>query len=178
MATFEAMAQNTDILDLGRLGLSSGEGRQLDLTVALDDVKLAGQSYVATPARVPVRLNVSRMLGGYHLRLRYSTRLEGPCMRCLEDADQTFRIDSREVEQPSGESEELDSPYVDGDELDLHAWARDALVLELPTQIVCSADCKGICPVCGENLNTADPDHAHEKAPDSRWAKLSELRFD
>jgi uncharacterized protein len=75
------MAQRTDTLDLGRIGLTSGEGRTLDLIVGLDDVKLAGQSYVATPARVPVRLDVARMLGGYHLRLRFSTRLEGPCMR-------------------------------------------------------------------------------------------------
>jgi uncharacterized protein len=172
------MAQNTDILDLGRLGLSSGEGRHLDLTVAIDDVQLAGQRYVAEPVRVPVRLDISRMLGGYHLRLRYSTRLEGPCMRCLEDAHQSFEIDSREVDQPGGESDDLSSPYVDGDELDVRAWARDALVLELPTQIVCTAECKGICAVCGENLNAAAPDHHHEKPPDPRWAKLSELKLD
>jgi uncharacterized protein len=172
------MAQNTDILDLGRIGLSSGEGRQFDLTVALDDVKLAGQTYVATPARVPVRLDVARMLGGYHLRMRYSTRLVGPCMRCLDDAGQSFVIDASEIDQPDGGSEELSSPYVDGDELDLHAWARDALVLELPTQIICRADCRGICAVCGENLNHADPGHHHEKPPDPRWAKLSELKLD
>jgi uncharacterized protein len=172
------MAQNTDILDLGRLGLTTGEGRRLELTVALDDVKLAGQSYVATPARVPVRLDISRMLGGYHLRLRYSTRLEGPCMRCLEDAEQTFTIDAREVDQPGGGSDELNSPYVDGDELDLHAWARDTLVLELPTQILCTAECRGLCAVCGENLNHADPDHHHERPPDPRWNKLSELKLD
>lgn len=172
------MAQHTDVLDLGRLALTSGEARRLDLTVALDDVRLAGQSYVATPARVPVRLDVARMLGGYHLRMRYSTRLEGPCMRCLEHAEQSFEIDAREVDQPGGGSEELSSPYVDGDELDLHAWARDALVLELPAQILCAAECRGICPVCGENLNTADPDHRHERPPDARWAKLSELKLD
>lgn len=172
------MAQNTDIFDLGRLALSSGEGRQLDLTVALEDIMLAGQSYSASPARVPVRLDVARMLGGYHLRLRYSTRLDGPCMRCLDEASQDFSIDVREVDQPGGGSEELSSPYVDGDDLDLHAWARDALVLELPTQIVCRDDCKGICAICGENLNTAAPDHHHDRPPDSRWAKLSELKLD
>jgi uncharacterized protein len=172
------MAQNTDILDLGRLGLSSGEARHLDLTVAIDDVALAGQSYAAAPARVPVRVDVARMLGGYHLRMRFSTRLEGPCMRCLDDAARSFAIDAREVDQPGGGSEDLDSPYVDGEELDLHAWARDALVLELPAQILCTADCKGICAVCGENLNGAAPDHGHAKEPDGRWAKLSELKFE
>ena len=172
------MAQRTDILDLGRIGLTSGEARSLDLIAGLDDVKLAGQSYVAVPERVPVRLDIARMLGGYHLRLRFSTRLEGPCMRCLETAEQSFEIDSREVDQPGDGDEELLSPYVDGDELDLRSWARDALVLELPTQIKCSEDCKGMCGICGENLNHAGPDHHHEKAPDPRWNKLSELRFD
>jgi uncharacterized protein len=171
------MAQNTDVLELGRFGLSSGEARQLDLTVSIADIQLAGQRYAAVEDRVPVRLDVARMPGGWSLRLRYAVRMAGPCMRCLEDASQEMRIDTREVDQPDG-GEEMSSPYLDGDDLELHAWARDALVLELPTQIVCSEDCKGICPICGENLNHADPDHEHEKAPDPRWSKLSEIRFE
>ena len=59
--------------------------------------------------------------------------------------------------------------------LDLHAWARDALALALPVQLVCRADCAGLCPVCGADLNAAGPEHAHERAPDPRWAKLGEL---
>jgi uncharacterized protein len=62
--------------------------------------------------------------------------------------------------------------------LDLHAWARDALALSLPTTLLCQGECAGLCPVCGENLNRASPGHAHERAPDPRWAKLSELRFE
>ena len=63
------------------------------------------------------------------------------------------------------------------DDLDLRAWARDALALALPAQIVCREDCLGLCADCGANLN-ADPGHAHEAAPDPRWAKLSELKLD
>src|SRR3954453_2343444 len=99
------MAQTTDIFDLGRLGLASGEARRLDLTVAIDSLELAGQRYSSTEARTPVRLDVSRMPGGYSLRLRYSVRLSGPCMRCLEDAGRPFEIDSREVDQPGGGSD-------------------------------------------------------------------------
>ena len=33
-------------------------------------------------------------------------------------------------------------------------------------------------PECGENLNLAGPEHAHERAPDPRWAKLRELRLE
>ena len=62
--------------------------------------------------------------------------------------------------------------------LDLRAWARDALALALPTRILCRAECAGLCPICGIDLNTADSGHAHESEPDSRWGRLSELRFD
>jgi uncharacterized protein len=167
----------TDTFDLGRLQLHSGEGRRVDLDVRVDPLSLAGQRYAARHGRVTVRLDVSRMTSGYALRLRYETQLDGPCMRCLEDADRAFAGDAREVDQPGG-GDDLSSPYLDGDELDLHAWTRDALALALPTQIVCTEDCRGLCAVCGENLNTAGPDHAHEREPDPRWAKLGELRFD
>jgi PAS domain S-box-containing protein len=67
---------------------------------------------------------------------------------------------------------------VEAEVLDLAAWARDALALALPAQVVCRDDCAGLCPLCGENLNTAGPDHHHERAPDPRWAKLRELRLE
>ena len=51
-------------------------------------------------------------------------------------------------------------------------------MLALPTQIVCSDECKGLCAVCGENLNTAAPDHYHDPPPDERWAALRELKFE
>ena len=84
---------------------------------------------------------------------------------------------AREVSQP-GEGDELESPYVQDGVVDLTAWARDALALTVPTQVLCRPDCAGLCPVCGADLNEAGEDHAHESAPDPRWAKLSELRFD
>ena len=67
---------------------------------------------------------------------------------------------------------------MESDQLDLHSWARDALVLALPTQIVCREECLGLCPECGENLNEAGPGHAHEREPDPRWAALREIRFE
>lgn len=166
----------TKTLDLARLGLSSGEGRSLDLTVPLEPVLLAGQSYGAPEGAVDLKLDISHTTTGFALRIRYWVKLAGPCMRCLEDADYTLKIDAREVDQPDG-GEDLSSPYLDAATLDLAAWARDAMVLALPAQIVCSAECRGLCTVCGANLNE-DPEHAHEKEPDARWAKLSEMKFD
>jgi uncharacterized protein len=167
-----------DAFDLGSLRLTSGEGRRLELVVTLGDFDLGGERYPVVPPAVPVRLDVSRTTGaGYALRLRFEAALEGPCMRCLKPAAPSFSVEAREIWQP-GAGEELDSPYVTGGVLDLQAWAHDALALALPPALLCRADCAGLCPVCGEDLGRAGPDHHHEPTPDPRWAKLSELRFE
>jgi uncharacterized protein len=172
------MSLRTDTFDLGGLRLSAGEGRRLQLSVAIDPFMLGGERYPVEPELVDARLDVSRTTGeGYALRLRFDATLVGPCMRCLEPANPVFSVDAREVSQP-GEGEELSSPYVEHGVLDLQAWARDALALGLPTAVLCQPDCAGLCAVCGVNLNQAGPDHTHEREPDPRWAKLSELRFD
>jgi uncharacterized protein len=170
--------QRTDIFDLGRLGLTSGEGRRLDLHAAVEPFDFGGQRYAVTTPEVPVRLDVSRTMGhGWALRLRFSAPLEGPCMRCLTAAAPELEVDAREVHQPGG-GEELQSPYVDDDgELDVAAWARDALALAMPAQITCRPDCAGLCAQCGADLNE-DPGHRHEPEPDPRWSKLGEIRFD
>jgi uncharacterized protein len=172
------MPQRTDVFDLGRLGLSSGEGRRLDLHAGIDPFDFGGQRYAVADELVPVRLDVSRTTGnGWALRLRFAAPLEGPCMRCLQAASPVLDVDAREVHQPGG-GEELQSPYVGDDgELDVGAWARDALALAMPAQITCRPDCAGLCAICGADLNE-EPDHRHEQEPDPRWSKLGEIRFD
>ena len=168
------MAQRADSFDVGGLALSSGEARQLELQVPVEELRFGGQTYSAGGG-ADARLDVSRTTSGYALRLRFEARLSGPCMRCLEDAGAGVVVDVREVDQP-GDAEELRSPYLDGAVVDLRGWARDALALALPTQIFCRQECLGLCAVCGANLN-AEGEHAHEREPDPRWAKLSGLKL-
>jgi uncharacterized protein len=171
------MAPAAHDFDLGGLRLSAGEGRRLELEAPIEPLLLGSERYLAEPARVPVELTISRMIGGgYALRLRFSAAISGPCMRCLRDASPIVEVDAREVDRPGG-GEELDSPYVQGETLDLAGWARDAFALALPAKILCREDCAGLCPVCGADLN-ADPGHEHEREPDPRWAKLRELRLE
>ena len=171
------MPARTDSVDLSRLGLSSGEGRSLEVAVPMQPLRFAGQEYSPGGA-VDARLDVSRTTGhGFALRLRFGVELHGPCQRCLEEAGAGVEVDAREIEQPDGGDDELVSPYVQDHELDLRAWARDALALALPTQILCGDECSGLCPLCGANLNE-DPSHEHDREPDPRWAKLSELKLE
>jgi uncharacterized protein len=172
------MPARTDSFDLGRLRLTSGEGRRLDLQVALDPLQFGGETYEVQPAVVDAILDISCMThNGYALRLRFDAALTGPCMRCLEPATPSIAVDAREVDQPGG-GDELSSPYVADEQLDVRGWARDALALALPAQLLCREDCAGLCAICGADLNTTGPEHGHERAPDPRWAKLSELKLD
>jgi uncharacterized protein len=169
----------TTIVDLARLSLSHGDGRRLEIPVRLEPLELGGQVYAAAPEAVGTRLDVSRPSGGYAFRLRFPLRIEGPCMRCLEPAVLEAEVDAREVDQHNTDDEELRSPYVLDDELDIGRWAHDAAVLATPTRLLCRPDCAGLCPVCGESLNDADPErHRHDSGGDPRWAKLDELRLE
>jgi uncharacterized protein len=167
------------IVDLERLALSHGQARALDLEVGLDPIELGGQSYSPAGGGTEARLDVSKTSTGYALRLRFSSEVTGPCVRCLEDAASTIEIDTREIDQGGTADEELRSPYVSEGNLDVDRWATDAVVLAFPSQPVCRADCAGLCAVCGESLNDADPEaHRHASGGDPRMAKLRDLRLD
>jgi len=169
----------TDAIDLGSLRLTAGEGRRLDAEVAVEPFRYGGDPYrLAEGERIAVRVDISCMTArGYALRLRGRAGLRGPCMRCLRDAAPTVELDVREVDQPGG-GDELSSPYVAAEELDLRAWTRDAIALALPGQITCRPDCPGLCPECGVLLDQAGPEHGHARPPDPRWEKLRELKLE
>jgi uncharacterized protein len=199
-------------LDLASMKLSPGAGRKLELQVPIGALELGGERYEVRPAsvpvaspkvsvssasvqanpagapatteNVPVRIDVSRMTGGgYALKLAMTAEISGPCMRCLKEAKPEIEVQAREVDVP-GEGEELASPYVHEEQLDVAAWAHDALALAMPVKVLCREDCAGLCPICAVDLNDLDPtgpaglQHHHEPQPDPRWAKLSELKLE
>jgi uncharacterized protein len=164
-------------IDLATLALKPGQATRIDVDLAPDGFDLGGERYAISPARVPTRLDISRTATGHALRLRLTATLDGPCMRCLEASEFVVDVDAREVDQPGSGDEQLTSPYVSDEVLDVSAWAHDAISLALPQTLLCRADCAGLCPECGVALNDVDPaTHVHERAPDPRWAKLRELQ--
>jgi uncharacterized protein len=167
------------VVDLSSLNLHTGEGKRIELPIELAPFELGGQTYVADPPRPQARLEASRHSSGFAFKLNFPIHIEGPCMRCLEPASLDLDVEAREVDQISTEDSELRSPYVDEDELDIGRWAHDAVMLALPTQILCRPDCLGLCPDCGEPLNDADPAaHDHEKPIDPRWSALKDLKLE
>ena len=162
-------------LNLRTIKLRSGEQFRDERVIQLEPLELGGQRYLPVPQEVPAELTITRASTGTVFELGFRVRLHGPCYRCLEDAVLELPISAREYQATNPESEEMRTPYLEDDRLDLSAWARDALALELPDKILCKPDCAGLCPVCGKNLN--DEPHEHgEPEPDSRWSALAELK--
>ncbi len=162
--------------NLRQVRLRPGEEFRDEIELELEPFELGGERYLPVPAAVPAELAITKATTGTVLQLKFATRLHGPCYRCLGDAVLEVAIDAREYQATNPqESDELRTPYLEDDNLNLAAWARDAVALALPDKILCGPDCAGLCPVCGKNLN--DEPHEHDDfATDPRWAALEALR--
>src|SRR5947209_20245109 len=162
---------------LRQVKLRPGEQYRDELEVELSPLDFGGQRYLPIPEKVPAAFEMTRANTGTVFTLAFTTRLHGPCYRCLGDAVLEVPIRAREYQDASPEDEQMATPYLTGNNLDLSAWARDAVALALPDKILCRADCAGLCPVCGVNLNEQPHEH-DESEPDPRWAALEALRHD
>lgn len=81
-----------------------------------------------------------------------------PCSRCLEDVETTFEIGvSKELDFRETSQDRIDDldeiNYVEGYDFDVDRFVYNEILLEFPMKVLCSEDCKGICNVCGKNLN-------------------------
>jgi uncharacterized protein len=161
--------------NLRQLKLRPGEEQRDELEVELPAFAFGGQRYLPIPERVPAELVVTRATTGTVFALSFTARLHGPCYRCLGDAVLEVPISAREYQDSSPEDDQMATPYLHEDRLEVSDWARDAVALALPDKILCRPDCAGLCPECGKNLN--EEPHTHEaEHGDPRWAALEALK--
>lgn len=128
---------------------------------------------------------LNRSLGEIRIHGDLKVTMEATCDRCLETAPYTMDDKFDLVYMPSsvarsGGEDEVDQAaleigYYDGAGIALNDVLREVVLLALPMQLVCGEDCKGICPVCGKNLNQGACG-CHPQAADDRWSKLKEFR--
>jgi len=117
------------------------------------------------------------------LRAAYKGEFDQLCARCLEavrtpvegDFDLIFRpigVDSDSGER-SISADETEIGYYEESGLSLEDVVREQVLLSLPSRTLCNADCKGLCPHCGQNLNTGTCKCS--PSTDPRWSALSGL---
>lgn len=124
---------------------------------------------------VDVTVLAESVVEGIQVSGRVSGKLELSCSRCLATYRQAFE---HEVDETyfftSGE--ERGGYDVVGHSIDLEPLVRDVVVLSIPSRPLHRVDCKGLCPVCGTDLNEQDCGHRPEVA-DLRWAPLRKLKL-
>ena len=112
---------------------------------------------------------------------RISALAQSECARCLSlvtvplEAELKFILDQSEV-VPGGKFEDDDYQFISKSvgSYSLNQRLREALLLSMPMRFLCSADCKGLCPRCGINLNL-EKCSCKKEAVDPRWGKLQNL---
>lgn len=115
---------------------------------------------------------MTRTAQGLLAQVKMHATLQAECVRCLTDFQQPLSIDFTELYAFSRNSI-TDSNLLlpDDANIDIGPLVREYMLLEFPISPLCRSDCKGLCPICGENLNEV-PYHQHEEDLDPRLSNL------
>lgn len=167
------------VLDTLELGRRPGSMRRVQRTVAAPADLGTEVIGVREGSDVELDLRLEAVMEGVLVSGTARSKASGECVRCLDDVERQLEVDVQELfiypgKSPEGEDEDLHE--LEGDLLDLETVLRDAVVLALPFQPVCSDECPGLCSQCGARL-ADDPEHQHDIV-DPRWAALQTLVVD
>jgi uncharacterized protein len=155
---------------LGRPGV----GRDLHLEAALPGVGNALVQVEESPVRAS--LHADSVVEGVLVTGEVEASASVACARCLAEHRQKVVFELCELFVTPARQLPAEEAYrLTGTDMDLEPMLRDAVALALPLRPLCRADCRGLCPTCGRDLNRG-PCECQDERPDPRWAALSGLR--
>ena len=169
------------VLSTRELGRRAGAMRSVhrDVPAPPDDERI-GLDVIGVPAGATIALDVrlESVTEGVYVSGTVSAPLTGECSRCLDELTDHLTVDIGElfayphsVTDETTDDDEL--PRVVDEHVDVEQTVRDAVVLALPLAPLCTDDCAGLCPDCGQRRADLPPDHGHDTI-DPRWAALRE----
>lgn len=167
----------------------AGEMREYELDIEAPEK--VGVELIAVPAGdvIEVDARLESVTEGVLLSAEIFAVAKGECGRCLDPVElvvekriQELYLYEKKVERKRGAKVEddveiEDELLMDGDVMDLESPIRDAIVLSLPSNPLCSDECAGLCPDCGGKWAELPQNHAHEVI-DARWAGLAGLSIE
>ena len=169
------------VIDLAKIPI---HGMTLETEVEPALLQLPQDELVTRP--ICVQADLAKVTEQVYVQGRISGIVTVPCSRCLEMVDDRFEAAFQAAFLPPGMrgvddeenrgdvSDDLDLYIHDGIRLDLLPLVRDQVVVSLPVQTLCRADCAGLCQVCGGNRNE-QPCACQEASGDPRFAVLKRL---
>lgn len=130
-------------------------------------LEIEPSSLLTVAAPVSYDLLVKSVSGGALVEGKVSTRLSGACGRCLEPVEEEVCADKLCLFLEIGDEEEMD----------ISEDIRSEMLLALPMTLLCSEDCRGLCPVCGVNRNRTDCGCEPPESGPSCWDALDDLKL-
>jgi uncharacterized protein len=190
------MSRASQIFEFNTHELPRRAGEMKEYQLDLEILEPVGVALVAVPAGdvIEVDMRLESVTEGILLSAEIYAIAKGECIRCLDPVEieverriqELYRYEptadkggKRNKKSVKVEEDDLDSDeelWLDGNVLNLEIPIRDAIVLDLPVNPLCSQTCQGLCPDCGEKWENLPDEHAHE-AIDARWAGLKGLDF-
>jgi uncharacterized protein len=108
-------------------------------------------------------IRVTRAAQGLLVQVRLRAEIEAECVRCLTEFYQSLEVDFTELYAFNRNSVTESGLLVpENGKIDLEPFVREEMILAIPISPLCSFDCKGLCPVCGGNLNEVMCNHENE----------------
>lgn len=168
------------MLDTRELGRRAGSQKVVVTTVPAPaelGIEVLG---VPEGALVDLDMRLEAVMEGVLVTGTAYAGLVGECVRCLREINDETSVDFQELyvydegDGADGDGDELEVRRLEDDLVDLEPLLRDAVVLALPFQPLCTPDCPGLCTECGARL-ADDPGHGHGEQVDPRWAGLAGL---
>lgn len=151
-----------------------GEDREKHLEFPAPERLGEGMAYIAVGTTMVVDVRLEGLHDGILVSADIATTASGECVRCLDEVHLPVEVEFQELFAYSP-TEELEYSVHDN-HVDCEPLVRDAVVLELPFQPLCSEDCLGLDPETGEKLS--EPRSNTSPNIDPRWAALEALASD
>ena len=162
-------------VDLSSVIKVTGAEVKLSSTVGFGDAEFLGETYkFIEPLKVEGRVyNNGQSLT---LEAQVLGRMITECARCLDDVETDVEFSVHELlsQREEGADEDEDIILFDGYEIELDDIIADHFLMNISGRYLCSDDCKGLCPVCGQNLNHGECDCDNEYI-DPRWQALADI---
>jgi len=178
--TISRLLQRGDVfmvVNLTDVFTSEGKDRRESLQVELDEFFYMGNHYKICE-KSPLVMNFSNISRGKVLMEgQFELVMEIPCDRCLRPVKEPLEISfSQELISPENlePEEEDEQPFVHGFELDVEAFLKNEILINMPVKVLCRPDCKGICKKCGHNLNDGECG-CDTFVPDPRMAAIKDI---
>ena len=159
----------------------TSEGKKEDVQVAIEMTSFSnGIEEYPIAEKSPVAFRLSNIKKG-KARVEGSAKviLKMNCDRCLKEVEEEISLDfSREVFAPDeiaeGTDEKSDQTFMDGYWLNVEDLIKSEILLSLPMKVLCREDCKGICTMCGKDLNEGECG-CDTFVPDPRMAVIKDI---